>query len=276
MATGKRTALVTGAARRVGIGRAIALGLADLGFRVVVHGSGRPPSAEDERQGWAGAESVAREVRDLGGEAIAVEADLREPGAAAAAVSSAREQIGAITVLVNNAATAVGTGGGTIDELDDGDWYESFAVNVHSTFGFCKAVIPHMREAGEGSIVNVSATAGLRARPRYGPYCATKFAIVGFTQQLALELAPKIRVNCLCPGVTETDMLMGTFSRTEERLGMSPGELSGEVTSKVPLQRFADPAEMAKTVAWLVSDDSSYVTGQAIVVDGGMDLVSTS
>src|SRR5690606_12692257 len=102
-------------------------------------------------------------------------------------------------ILVNNAGTGVGTGAGDIVELDDEDWRLGVDVNLNAVYGCCKAAIPQLRECGGGAIVNVSSLAGLRARPNYGPYCATKFAMVGFTQQLALEQGPSIRVNCVCP-----------------------------------------------------------------------------
>ena len=271
-----KIALVTGAGRRRGIGRAVALELARGGADVVVHGSVRPPDADEQARGWHGAASVAEEIRALGRRAVAIEVDFSERDAPAELVSRAHDELGPVTLLVNNAGTGVGTGGGDIVELADEDWHTGVAVNLSAVYGCCKAAIPAMLEAGAGAVVNVSSLAGLRARPRYGPYCATKFAVVGLTQQLALEFAPTVRVNCVCPGLTATDMVVGTFTRTEKRLEMAPGSLREEVTAKVPLQRFADPDEMAAVIGFLLSGGSSYITGQSIAVDGGMDLVSSS
>jgi NAD(P)-dependent dehydrogenase (short-subunit alcohol dehydrogenase family) len=269
-----KVALVTGANREHGIGRAIALELARKGADVVVHGSHRPPNPAEQAHGWRGAASVAEEIRAMGRRATAIECDLSERGAAAELVARSRDELGLITVLVNNAATGVGTGEVDIVEVSDDDWYGGIAVNLHAVYGCCKATIPQMREAGAGAIVNIGSAAGLHARPSYGSYVASKFAIVGLTQQLAREFAPTVRVNCVCPGVANTDMLDATFSRTEARLDMAPGSLRAQLTPRIPLQRFAEPADLASVVGFLLSDAGGYITGQIIAVDGGMDLVT--
>jgi NAD(P)-dependent dehydrogenase (short-subunit alcohol dehydrogenase family) len=176
---------------------------------------------------------------------------------------------------VNNAGSNVG-GGLSVTELPDDDWYAGIDVNLHAVYGACKAAIPEMIEAGHGAIVNVSSLAGLRARGRYGSYCAAKFAVVGFTEQLALELAPTVRANCVCPGLTLTDMTRDSFSKNEERLGLEPGYLYETLSAQIPMGRMAHPEEMASVVAFLASDAAGYVTGQSVRVDGGMDLVNIS
>jgi NAD(P)-dependent dehydrogenase (short-subunit alcohol dehydrogenase family) len=259
----------------MGIGRAIALELARQGAEVAVHGSTRPPDADEASAGWKGAASVAEEIQAMGRRAVAVPADLSDAAAAAGIVAKTADALGPATLLVNNAATSIGTGGGDLTELPEDQWNFGVAVNLNAIFAICKAAVPGMRKAGWGAIVNVSSAAGVRARPNYGPYAATKWAVVGLTQQLALECAPIIRVNCIAPGFTATDMVAATIFRTEARLGLEEGTVREQVNASVPLGRFAQPEEMAKVVRFLVSDDASYVTGQTILVDGGMELVAT-
>jgi 3-oxoacyl-[acyl-carrier protein] reductase/meso-butanediol dehydrogenase/(S,S)-butanediol dehydrogenase/diacetyl reductase len=269
-------ALVTGAGRRRGIGRAIALRLAAEGADVVVHAGPRRPESypEEERQvGWRGADSVVQEVEALGREAFAVEADLADRSVPGQLLADASGALGPVTILVNNAAMAGSSGDGTILELEDEEWFRMVEVNVNSTYLCCKAALPGMLAAGHGAIVNISSLAGLRARPYFGAYTPTKFAVVGFSQQLALEFAPTIRVNCVCPGSTWTNMMQGTYSRIEERLGTEEGAVRSHVVRRIPLEREAEPEEIAAAVSFFASPDASFITGQILSVDGGQDLV---
>ncbi len=268
-----RVAFVTGAARYRGIGRAIALRLAREGAAVAVTGRPRDPAslpAHERERGWKGVEGVADEVRELGGRALAVECDVTDAASIARAVDATVTEFGKIDVLVNNAALPSEAGAAPILEMTDGNWYETVDVNLHGLYRVIRAVGPEMVKAGGGAIVNISSTAGRIGIPDYGAYCATKWAMHGLTQQLALELAKHgIRVNIVCPGSTDTDMMDGTFGRYDEVAGREPGSSKAAIRRALLMGRQATVEEQAAVVAFLASDDASYMTGQALNVDGG-------
>jgi NAD(P)-dependent dehydrogenase (short-subunit alcohol dehydrogenase family) len=144
-------------------------------------------------------------------------------------------------------------------------------VNLNSVYLVTKAVGRAMREREEGgSIINISSTAGRRGIPDYGAYCATKFGVVGFTQQCAMEMAKYgIRVNCIAPGSHATDMMDGTIGRTAAKFGITTDQVTAGIRSASPMQRQGLPAELAASVAFLAGADSSFMTGQTLNVDGG-------
>jgi 3-oxoacyl-[acyl-carrier protein] reductase/meso-butanediol dehydrogenase/(S,S)-butanediol dehydrogenase/diacetyl reductase len=255
-----RVALVTGAGRRRGIGAAVALELARSGAAVAVHGSGRDP------------EELGAVVDELGGRALAIEADLTEREAVAQMVREVRSRLGAIDVLVNNAGVAGSAGLHDLLELDDEVWYRTVDANLNAVYLVTKAVLRGMVDAGRGSIVNIGSIAGRVGQPRMGAYCATKFALVGLTQQLALEFAPAVRVNCVCPGSTDTDMMDGTFARRDQLAGAAPGTAKAARIASLPLGRQGLPADIARAVTFLASDDAGWITGQTLNVDGGQRL----
>ena len=267
-----RVALVTGAARRQGIGRAIALELARQGADVAVHGSQRPPSDAEREAGWHGPASVVEQVTALGRRGVAVEADLRDRSAAHEMVAAAQAELGVVDILVNNAAMAGTTGTDTLLTIDDDVWFETVDVNLNATYLCCRAVLGGMVEAGRGSIVNIGSLAGSKPRPMFGAYPATKAAIDALTRQLALEFAPAVRANCVSPGSTETDMLDGTFSRHDRRTGSQPGTFRSQNIARIPMQRQGQPEDVARAVAFLASDAAAFITGQTLCVDGGQDL----
>jgi NAD(P)-dependent dehydrogenase (short-subunit alcohol dehydrogenase family) len=272
--TGK-VAIVTGAARYRGIGRAIALRLAEEGADVAVTGLARLPEAypaHEQEMGWRGVESVAEEVRAMGRRAIAVEGDVAVPEAVRRMVDVVHGELGSPTVLVNNAALPSQAGVAPILDMDDDVWFRTVDVNLNGLYLVTKSVGQLMRETGHGGcIVNISSMAGRQGLPEYGAYCATKWAMIGLTQQLAVELAPHgIRVNCVCPGSTDTDMMDGTFSRSAAKYGSDPETRRRQTISRIPLGRQGDVVEQAAAVAFLASDDASYITGQTLNVDGGL------
>ena len=268
-----RVALVTGAGRHRGIGRAIVLRLAEEGAHVVVTARGRDPAsfpAHERELGWKGIESVAEEVRALGRRALALDCDVTDKDALQRTVDAAIAEFGRIDVLVNNAALPSEAGAAPILEMTDENWYETVDVNLHGLYHTIRVVGREMVKGGGGSIINISSTAGRIGIPNYGAYCATKWAMHGLTQQLALELAKdNVRVNIVCPGSTDTDMMDGTFGRYDEVAGAEPGTSKAAIRRALLMGRQATVGEQAAVVAFLASDDSSYMTGQALNVDGG-------
>ncbi|MDX6725774.1 MAG: meso-butanediol dehydrogenase / (S,S)-butanediol dehydrogenase / diacetyl reductase [Baekduia sp.] len=267
-----KVALVTGAARRRGIGRGIALELARAGADVVVHGLPRAPSdqpAAEQAIDWQGARSVADEVTALGRRALAVEGDLTDRETVRRIALEVEERLGTVDVLVNNAAVPGGAGDAAIIDLDDELWYRTVDVNLNAVYLVTKAFAGGMVRAGAGSIINISSVAGRAGQPRMGAYCATKFAVVGLTQQLALELAPAVRVNCICPGSTDTDMMDGTFVRRDQAAGSAPGTAKAARVRSLPLARQGRPEDLGNAVVFLASDAASWITGQTLNVDGG-------
>ncbi|MGN6426915.1 MAG: SDR family NAD(P)-dependent oxidoreductase [Leifsonia sp.] len=244
-----KSAIVTGGAG--GIGRATSLALAAEGARVAV---------VDLEQDAA--EAVAAEIRAAGGEAIAFGADVSAEPDVERVVAAAAEQFGGIDIAFNNAGiirrtTAVET---TVEE-----WDRVFGVNVRGIFLMCKHVVPIMAEKGAGSIINTGSGWGLKGGGQAISYCASKGAVVNMTRALAIDHGPQgIRVNSVNPGDVNTGML-----RDEARqLGQETGSFLAEAADR-PLRRMGEPEEIAAAVVWLASDESSYVTGSALVVDGG-------
>jgi len=272
-----KVALVTGSARKRGIGRAIALRLAREGADVAVSGFPRDPSSlpEHERaEGWRGAASLAEEIRMLGRHALAQDCDVTKADQVQALIDATQRELGGIDIVINNAGVPSGAGSTSIVEIDDALWQNTIDVNLTGVYYVSKFSARTMIGAGKGgAIVNISSTAGRRAFADYGAYCASKFAVIGFTRQLALELAKHaIRVNCICPGSTDTDMMDGTFRRTAERVGTKFERIKGGVAGGIPLGRQGHPDDQAAACFFLVGPDSSYITGQTLNVDGGLSM----
>ena len=272
-----KVAVVTGAGRRRGIGRAIALRLAQDGADVCASAIHRQPDGfpEHEREaGWRGIESVAEEVRALGRRALAVDCDVTDAAAVSRLFAETKAQLGRVDIVVNNAGLALVAGAKDLWETNDDEWRREIDVNLNGVYHCCKAAARLFVEQGEGGrIVNISSLAGLKAQPQYGGYTPAKFAVNGLTQMLALELAPhKVTVNAVLPGSTDTDMMDGTFRRTAGRMGIPFEAVKGGVANFIPLGRQAAPEEIAGAVAYLASPEADYVTGQIISVDGGAGL----
>ena len=242
-----KTALITGASR--GIGRAIAVGYARAGADVVV-------SARTEE---ALAETVA-EVEALGRKAFALPADVTDREAAQRMVADSIAALGHLDVVVNNA-------GGTsfmapFTDVRPEAYAKVMRLNFDSIVSVMQAAGPHMLERGTGSVINVASIAGLGGTPAVTPYGAAKAAVINLTKSVAMEWAPRgVRVNALCPGWTATDLNRALWENED---------VSRQMTSTIPLGRWGRADEMAGAAVFLGSDASSYVTGQAIVVDGGL------
>jgi len=253
-----RIALVTGAGRRRGIGRGIAVELARAGADVVVHAR----AWQDDR--WP-----LEEIPALGGRALTVEGDLTERGTAGRIAAEVAETLGAVDLLVNNAGIAGGAGRDLLGDYDDEQWYRTVDVNLNALYLVTKAFLPGMVAGDGGAIVNISSIAGRAGQPRMGAYVATKFAVIGLTQQLALEYAPAVRVNCICPGTVDTEEMDRTFARRDALAGTSSGTAKEKRVAALPLQRQGRPEDIGRAVAFLASDDADWITGQTINVDGG-------
>ncbi len=247
-------AVVTGGAR--GIGGACALRLAKAGYEVAIW------DVDDEA-----ARAMVAEITDRGGRARSAVIDVADERAVAAAVSALEASSPPISVLVNNAGILRLT---PIDGLDLADWDQVIRVNLRGPLVCTRAVVPGMKHRQRGAIVNVVSNVVAAARLHNGAYAAAKAGLLGLTQVLALELAPhRIRVNAISPGSTRTE-LMDTYD-DEMMEGLLKGSLE-RYRIGIPLGRFADPADHAGVVAFLVSDTAAHITGQNLFTDGGQTL----
>jgi NAD(P)-dependent dehydrogenase (short-subunit alcohol dehydrogenase family) len=267
-------ALVTGAGRMRGIGRATALRLASEGANVAVAGLPRAShdfSPDEMAAGWLGTVSVAEEITSIGRRALALDCDVTRADQVQSMTSRIVRELGGIHILVNNAAISGNAGGCPITELEDSHWDSTLAVNLTGVYLVSKSVAREQVKAAKGgAIINVSSMAGRKGMPNMGAYCASKFGVIGLTQQLAIELAPYlIRVNCICPGSTRTDMMDGTFARIALGAGLDVQRVTRSAVREIPLGRQGDPEEQAAAIAFLAGPDASFITGQTINVDGG-------
>jgi NAD(P)-dependent dehydrogenase (short-subunit alcohol dehydrogenase family) len=272
-----KVALVTGAARYRGLGRAIALRLAQDGADIVVCGRPRSPEAfpkHEQDMGWRGVPSLAEEVRSMGRKAISLECDVTKKEQVVTMIETVRSEFGRLDIIVNNAGVPSNAGASPILDTDEDVWYETMDVNVNGVFLVTKYGGRLMRECDSGgAIVMIASLAGRVGLQDYGAYCASKFGVIGFTQQLALELADTgIRVNCVSPGSHDTDMMDGTIARATEKYQLPDGSFKEQLESFIPMGRQGKASELASVVSFMCSSDASYVTGQTINVDGGARL----
>jgi NAD(P)-dependent dehydrogenase (short-subunit alcohol dehydrogenase family) len=243
-----RVVLVTGAAS--GIGRATAGQLAAMGARVLA-------SDIDAEAG----EAAAATLREAGGDVRFLAGDVAADDTAGALVAAAVDAFGRL----DGAANCAGVGGGhaSTHEYPIAAWDRIVGVNLRGTWLALRAEIPALLAAGGGAIVNVASTLGLRGSPNASPYSASKHGVIGLTRTAAIEYAPhRIRVNAVCPGAIDTPMMDDTFARF-------PG-FREALTGFVPMGRMGAPEEVAAAIAWLCSDAASFVTGEALTVEGGL------
>ncbi len=242
-------AIITGAAS--GIGRASALLFAQAGAAVL---------AVDLEVGPG--EELARQIRTAAGRCVFQRADVTHPEQCALAVGRALSEFGALHILFNNAGIIRRA---SVMELNEEDWDAVMAVNVKGVFLMSRSAIPAMLRSGGGAIVNSASGWGLAGGPRAAAYCASKGAVVLLTKAMAIDHGPQgIRVNCLCPGDTDTPMLAA-----EARQLGGPGAHFLADAAHRPLGRVGRPEEIASAALYLASDASSFVTGAVLVVDGG-------
>ncbi|MDE0297190.1 MAG: SDR family NAD(P)-dependent oxidoreductase [Candidatus Poribacteria bacterium] len=271
-----KIALVTGAGGEFGIGRAIAMRLADEGADLVVTDLTESPYTGSGTD-WAGLPQLVDQIRSLGRRSIGIATDVSEAIQVEDMIQKVIGEFGRIDILVNNAGAPAGPDRVPLTELDEPVWDHVQRVNVKGTFLCCKATARHMIDrGGGGKIINMSSRLGKRGEARHTAYCASKFAIIGFTQSLAMELAVhRINVNALCPGMVDTEridtiasaLVPGTLTSEEKRR-----ELVDSTASDIPLGRIAQSAEVASTAAYLASSQSDYLTGLAINIAGGLEM----
>jgi NAD(P)-dependent dehydrogenase (short-subunit alcohol dehydrogenase family) len=251
-----KVALISGAAH--GIGRACAERLAREGAGLVLLDLDQPHNRQ-----------VAEHCQGLGVAALALACDVADSAAVEACLSQALDHFGRLDLLINSAGIYTGQ---TIEEVSDSSWRTLMATNLDGTFHCCRAAIPALRRRG-GSIINISSMAARAGFAATSQYTTSKSAQIGLTRALAVELGPAaITVNAICPGNTRTRMLEQVAHRVAPTVGMDAQQWLASRRQDCPLQRFAEPAEIAGVAAFLASDDARYITGQAIQVDGGMEL----
>ena len=271
-----KVALVTGAGGENGIGRSIATRLALEGADVVVNDLTINPY-EDRPGSWGGVTQVVNEVIAMGRKSIAITADVSNSNQVQAMVDQALEQFGRIDILINNAGSRPGGDRKPVVDVLEEDFDLVQRVNVKGTFLVSQAVARHMiKRGGGGKIINMSSRAGKTGTATYAAYCASKFAVIGFTQSLALELAEHhIMVNAICPGLVDTervDYIAAAMAPEGQSAIEYRADMVRDRAASVPLGRLAVAADIAKTAAFLASSESDYLTGQSINVAGGYEM----
>jgi 3-oxoacyl-[acyl-carrier protein] reductase len=210
------------------------------------------------------ADAATNVASTLGGKAASCRLDVTDPDSVTAAMTFAQERFGGIDVLVNNAGLTHRPS--PLDEMPDSAYEVVFGVNVKGTYLCSKHAIGALRRSGGGSIVNLSSVAAIAHRAGNTVYSASKAAVVAFTRNLALELAPTIRVNAILPVAADTPFFVNAFG---ERL---PPQAAEAMRAGIPLGRLCEPSDVANAVAFLASDDAAFITGECLVVDGGRSL----
>ncbi|AXR78580.1 SDR family NAD(P)-dependent oxidoreductase [Natrarchaeobaculum sulfurireducens] len=242
-----QTAIVTGGGR--GIGRAISVELANNGATVV-------PTARSTTE----IEAVAERIADDGGEALAISADVTDPAAVANVVGETVETFGGVDVVVNNAGFNPADALGRPETVSKESLERVLDVNLTGAYEVTTAAAEPLLESDNGVVINVASVGGVVGLPRQHPYVASKHGLVGLTRSMALDWAPDVRVNAVAPGYVSTEL-------TEE-LEADDG-LRRSILERTPLNRFADPEEVAGPVVFLASDAARFVTGTCLSVDGG-------
>ncbi|HJZ64676.1 MAG TPA: SDR family NAD(P)-dependent oxidoreductase [Candidatus Acidoferrum sp.] len=244
-----KVSLITGGG--TGIGRGTALAFAREGAKVAVAGRRLKKLQE-----------VVNEIKATGGEAIAVACDVTRAADAQNAVRNAVETFGKLDVLVNNAGVLSVS---TIEEIPEDEWDRLIDANLKGPFLMCRAALPEFRKVGGGAIVNVGSVLGLVAMKKRAAYCASKGGVTLLTKAIAIDHGHEnIRANCICPSIVETDLVSELFK--------TPGGERSKLDrlATIPLGRFGKPNDIAGLAVFLASDESSWLTGAAIPVDGGL------
>ena len=253
-----RVAIVTGAAGV--IGRAIAARLAEEGANVIVVDIN-----------LKGAQDTVQTIQRSGGEAMALQVDITKKADVQAMAKKVLDAFGQIDILVNNAGMDHKE---PIVEYDEEWWDRLFALNVKGVFLCTQAVLPAMMERKYGRIVNISSMAGKTGEPFTSAYCATKFAVNGFTQVLGIEGGPyNITANAVCPGPVDSDLIWQAARQGAEHKGVTPQQFMDDFfVGPTPMGRLAKPTEIANAVLFLSSDEAGFTTGSTLNVSGGREM----
>ena len=274
-----KVALVTGAGGMRGVGRATVVKLAGMGADLALSDVQRetedlPPA--EVRTSWRGIDAVCEEVEAEGRSAFPVYCDLGDSAQIERMVDQVMDHYGHIDILVNNARAIIGRDKVPVTELEQEVWEHFLRINTTAPFLLTKEVGRRMIEAGNGGrIINIASNASKQASATGAAYSASKFAVLGLTQASALDLAPYgITVNAVCPGPINTDRMSYWERDQAAELGISQEEFRGQIVQAgaqaSPLGRIAEPQDVANVVAFLASDEASFVTGQAYNVNGGL------
>lgn len=274
-----KVALITGAGGMRGIGRATALKLAELGIDLALTDVLRdvddlPPG--EIRAEWKSVDSVSEEVRQLGRKCLPIYADLGDSKQIESVVKQTVDHFGHIDIMINNARAIIGRDRVPVTELDESVWHNFLDINTTAPFLFTKFAGREMvRQGSGGRIINMASNASKQASATGSAYSASKFAVLGLTQASALDLAPyQITVNAVCPGSTNTDRTDYSERAVAESEGVSVEEVRARVVAEAarrsPLGRMGESEDVANLVSFLVSDEASFITGQAYNVNGGI------
>ncbi|HYL45457.1 MAG TPA: SDR family NAD(P)-dependent oxidoreductase [Candidatus Limnocylindrales bacterium] len=244
-----KVAFITGGG--TGIGRACALAFAKEGAKVAVVGRTKSPL-----------EGVSREITSSGGDSFATPCDVTDRASVEHALAASANHFGRLDTIVNNAgAVAVASA----EETSDEDWHRLLDVNLTGSFLVSRAALPLLRKAGGGTITNIGSVLGLVARKQRAAYCAAKAGVIGLTRAMAVDHAHEnIRVNCICPAIVETELGLASMAKAAD-----PAAERRRRSAEIPLGRLGKPEEVALMAVYLASDESAWVTGAIIPLDGG-------
>ena len=274
-----KVALVTGAGGMRGVGRATVRKLAGMGVDIAltdVHRETEDLPPAEVRNSWRGIDAVSEEVEAVGRRAFPAYCDLGDSAQIERMVEQVMDHYGRIDILVNNARAIIGRDKVSVTELEQEVWEHFLRINTTAPYLLTKEVGRRMIEAGNGGrIINIASNASKQASATGAAYSASKFAVLGLTQASALDLAPYgITVNAVCPGPINTDRMSYWERDQAAERGISQEEFRGQIVQAgaqaSPLGRIAEPQDVANVVAFLASDEASFVTGQAYNVNGGL------